>query len=347
MGRREQEELAKAIVTHHIRCAHSVLKTTVNYFESQGIPRRTIYNIMKKYTTHLTTDFLPRSGRPSKISSKRLKSLIHAVENKTGVSQRRLGRRFRVHQSTISRVLKTRTSVRVLKRQTAPKYSNDDQERRAQLNCLKVYRLLKPTDNLIMDDEKYFTLTGDIVGNRSYYTSDPSTTPPTIKFKRRMKFEPKLLVWWAVSAKGRSSVYVHRSKAAVGTDTYLNECIKKRLVPFISKHHHGDSILFWPDLASAHYSKQVQVFLANQGIKCVKRSQNPPNVPQARPIETIWSLLEQKVYDRGWEAKNLDQLAKRIILKAKEIDQKIVTNMILSVRGNLLKMYQKGVYSIV
>lgn len=291
MGRREQEELAKAIVTHHVRCAHSVLKTTVNYFESQGIPRRTIYNIMKKYTTHLTTDFFPRSGRPSKISSKLLKSLVQAVENKTGVSQRRLGRRFGVHQSTISRVLKIRTSVRVLKRQTAP-YSSYDQERRAQLNSLKVYRLLKPTVNLIIDDEKYFTLTGDIVGNRSYYTSDPSTTPPTVKFKRRMKFEPKLLVRWAVSAKGRSSVYFHRSKGAVGTDTYLNECIRKRLVPFISKHHHGDSVLFWPDLASAHYSKQVQMFLANQGIKCIKRSQNPPNVPQARPIETVWSLLE-------------------------------------------------------
>ena len=116
---------------------------------------------------------------------------------------------------------------------------------------------------------------------------------------------------------------------------------------FIEKHHHGDSILFWPDLASAHYSKEVQAFLVNHGITCVKRSQNSPNVPQARPIETIWSLLEQKVYDQGWEARNLDELAKRITLKAKDIDQNVVTKMILTVRGNLLKMYRNGVYSIV
>ncbi|CAF1489393.1 unnamed protein product [Adineta ricciae] len=202
-----------------------------------------------------------------------------------------MGRQFRVHQSTIRRVLKTR-----------------------------------PEHQKTSSVEQFGTL-------------PPSQTD--------CQFEPKLLVWWALSAKGRSSVHVHRSKAAVGTDTYLNERIRKRLVPFISKHHHGDSILFWPDLASAHYFKRVQVFLTNQGIKCVKRSQNPPNVPHARPIETIWCLLEQKVYDRGWEAKNLDQLAKRIIWKAKEIDQKVVTNMILRVRGNLLRMYQKGVYSIV
>ena len=99
--------------------------------------------------------------------------------------------------------------MRVLKRKSAPKYLNEDQERRAQLNSLKLYRLLKSDINLIMADEKYFTLTGNMAGNRSYYTCDPSNTPPEIKFKRRMKFEPKLLVWWAVSAKGRSSVYAH------------------------------------------------------------------------------------------------------------------------------------------
>ena len=203
----------------------------------------------------------------------------------------------------------------VLKRKSASKCSNGDQERRAQLNSLKVYHLLTPDVNLIMDDENYFTLTGDITGDRSYYTSDPSTTPPEIKFKRRMKFEPKLLVWWAVSVKGRSSVYVHRSKTAVGTETYLHECIRKRLVPFINTNHNGDPVLFWSDLAGAHYS--------NHGIKYVKRSHNPPNVPQARPIETIWTLLEQKVYERGWEGKTLEQLAKRIVLKAKEIDQKL------------------------
>ena len=346
MYRREREELAKAVVTHHIHCAHSLTKNTVNHFASQGIPRRTVYNIIKKYTTHLTTQFLPKPGRPSKISEKQLKALVKAVDNKTGVSLRRLGRRFGVHYSTISRVLRSRTLVRVLKRKSAPKYSNADQENRARTNSLKVYRLLKPDVELIMDDEKYFSLTGDVVGNRSYYTSDRSNAPPGIKFKRRMKFEPKLLVWWAISASGRSSVYVHRSKNAVDSNTYLHECIKKRLIPFIGRRHNSDRVLFWPDLASSHYSQQVQSFLANHGVKCVKRSQNPPNVPQARPIETVWSLLEQKVYEGGWEAKNLEELAKRIKLKAKSIDQKVVTRMILRVRSDLLKMHRHGVYSV-
>ena len=49
------------------------------------------------------------------------------------------------------------------------------------------------------------------------------------------------------------------------------------------------------------------------------------NVPQTRPIETVWSLLEQKVYEDTWEAKNLEQLSRRIILKTKQLDQDLVT----------------------
>jgi hypothetical protein len=154
------------------------------------------------------------------------------------------------------------------------------------------------------------------------------------------------MVWMAVSQKGISNVYIHRSKAAVGTETYLNECIRKRLIPFINQFHPNDSILFWPDLATAHYAQEVQHCLADHGISYVQRGRNPPNVPQVRPIEKIWSLLGQKVYENNWEAQNLDQLARRISKKAKELDQKVVTHMILSVKKNLLKIYREGAYSI-
>jgi adenylate cyclase len=69
-------------------------------------------------------------------------------------------------------------------------------------------------------------------------------------------------------------------------------------------------------------------------------------VPQARPIETIWTLLKEKVYENNWEAQTLDQLARRIATKVKEVDQKVVTNMLLGVKRKLLKIYRKGVYSI-
>jgi hypothetical protein len=147
------------------------------------------------------------------------------------------------------------------------------------------------------------------------------------------------------ASKGVSDTYVHKSKQAIRQETYLTECINKRLLPFIDKYHQDGNYLFWPDLASAHYSNVVQERLNEKNVPFVPRSDNPPNVPQARPIETVWTLLEQKVYEGNWEAKNLDILAQRIKKKAKELDQKMLQTMVEGVRKKLRAMWRNGLYS--
>ena len=207
----------------------------------------------------------------------------------------------------------------------------ETKKRCAQLNCWELYKVLKPHVQLILDDETYFPLTGDLSCNRQYYTTDSFTASSEVKYKTKVKFKPKLLVLIAVSQKGVSSTYVHHSAIPVKKKIYLNECIRKQLLPFIKYHHKGDNTLFWRDLASLHYSKQIQDFLMAYQINFVQRQQNPPNVPQARPIETVSSLLEQKVYEGAWKVKNLNQFARRIILKAKQLDENVVIHMILGV----------------
>ena len=76
------------------------------------------------------------------------------------------------------------------------------------------------------------------------------------------------------------------------------------------------------------------------------KSNNPPNVPQARPIETLWSLLEQKIYARNWQAKNLDSLARRIKAKVKELDQKMLQAMVKTIRKQLRSTWRNDLYSV-
>lgn len=72
-----------------------------------------------------------------------------------------------------------------------------------------------------------------------------------------------------MSQKGISDVCIHRNKAALHTETYLNECIRKRLNLFINRFHSKDSILLWLDLATAHYAQEVKHYLADNGINYV------------------------------------------------------------------------------
>ena len=104
----------------------------------------------------------------------------------------------------ISRTLKKRTSVkRFFSKKSSPKYQDEKQKHRAQSNSCTLYKILKADVQLILDDEKYFSLNGDIACYHKYYTTDRS---PEVKFKTKMKFEPKLLVWMGVSQKGISSI---------------------------------------------------------------------------------------------------------------------------------------------
>ena len=58
----------------------------------------------------------------------------------------------------------------------------------------------------------------------------------------------------------------------------------------------------------------------NENVSYVGKDKNPPNVPQASPIENFWWCLVRKVYEDGWEAKTEAQLARRINTKIKEFD---------------------------
>ena len=67
--------------------------------------------------------------------------------------------------------------------------------------------------------------------------------------------------------------------------------------------------------------------MTEKNLPFVSRVDNPPNVPQARPIETVWTVLERKIYENNWEAKYIDHLVKRIKQKAKELDQEMLQGM--------------------
>jgi len=74
---------------------------------------------------------------------------------------------------------------------------------------------------------------------------------------------------------------------------------------------------------------------------------NPPNVPQARPIENFWANLDLKVYDKGWQAQTKMQLIRRIRNKLKDFDQKELQTLMKGVRQKLRKIADKGPYSVI
>ena len=126
MTRAEREALSRRVCNFYHDSANNQVKTTVNYFLKQNIPRRTVYFILKKHLLYEINHDRPRSGHPSEFSDQNLKAIVRSVNDRCSVSQRKIARRFQVHQSTISRNLRRRTSVVIRKRSHAPKMDSKD-----------------------------------------------------------------------------------------------------------------------------------------------------------------------------------------------------------------------------
>jgi hypothetical protein len=82
-------------------------------------------------------------------------------------------------------------------------------------------------------------------------------------------------VWIAISERGMSEPLIRFSgSCAINQFVYKDECLVKRLLPFIKKHHEDNKYIFWPDLASSHYAKSVLNWMKLKHQLCSKRNKS-------------------------------------------------------------------------
>lgn len=323
----KQEQQRKRVYEFYLANCSEGKTYTVNHFLAEKMPKRTIYDIITRAELDSGHQRVQGSGRPARIMTKtNVKRLKTLFDHKDSISQRQAANRFKCNQSHISKTLKKKTAIRARKKTTIPK-RNEQQRGVAQTKCARLHHNYGGRD-FIMDDESYFTLAhSSIGGNATFYTSNITETPATVKFSFKEKYQPKLLVWMCFSAKGFCRPFFMQSGGAVNQKIYLKKCIQDRLMPFITEHHSDGNYVFWPDLASSHYAKTVTSYFRDNGVHFVAKEDNPANLPECRPIEDFWSILKSMVYKDNWQAENLPQLRRRIEYCIKKLDPELIQRL--------------------
>lgn len=318
----------------------------ISHFKSENVPVSTIYRWIKRWESGISAENLPKTGRPPVLHVREQRNVAKFAQNKVGVSQRKLAIKYNVSRGCIRNILK-KHNIERFKRQKAPKYSQKQLEEIPK-KCRKLRKkYLTNGTSVVMDDEKYFTFTNDnMPGNDSYYTADKDSVPDSIKYKCKLKFEKKVLVWVVISEKGISKALIRDSSGpAISADVYQSQCLPIAR-QFIAEHHSDGNYIFWPDLASCHYARTTQNWLRQNNIKFVEKDSNPPNIPKARPIEDFWSILCRLVYRDGWEAKSTQQLKRRIQSQLKKMSLDVVQSMMSKVRSKVRKIEEEGPFAI-
>lgn len=313
------------------------------HFSAEGEPKKTIYRFINDAMNGVPLERKKGSGKKSLINTstnrKRLKKMF---DQKKGVSLRKAAKKIGCHHSYISKMLKgMKKPIRCYKRTKRPKRT-PFQMMVSRGKCGRMFKKYR-RDIFVMDDESYFTLANaTLSGNDTFYSSDRRLTPNDVFYWDKAKFDEKVLLWIAISARGIAKYYIMPSKQAINQTIYLDECIKKRLVPFIKEKHRRCRYVFWPDLASSHYANSVQNWLYENKIRFVPKYLNPANVPEVRPIEDFFAYLKRKVYRNGWCAKNVKQLEKRIIATLSTIDHKVVQKLMANTSKRLDRVRRFG-----
>ena len=287
---------------------------TYKHFQQMGISKTTLYRVMEKLDKGESLTREAGSGRKAKkMTPEDISKLKRYMKESIGASQRKAARKFGVSLSYINKILSTKTKLRYRHRKRVPA-ATEDQKIKQKTRCGKLRRsVMKPTGKtqIIMDDESYFPMKSHSQpGNAGFYTDDASGAGDGVRFATVAKFTPKVMVWVAFSEHGLSKPFIMES-GAMNAYIYRTQCLP-RLKEFVDANYRGKKVIFWPDLAPAHYQKDVIATLDEMKIPVVAKEDNPPAAPQIRPIERLWALLKSRVYAGGYEAETKKQLTKRI-----------------------------------
>ena len=348
MKKCERDELAKRVVHYYCDVVNRSSKLTWDHFKREGFNHKLIRRIISRFEKEgrVVTSCPP--GRSPIVSTPRTLRKVEALlEKNPEISVRDASAKLNISKSTYHYIKDKKLGIKSRKKEPIPKY-NGDQAERARKNCRKVYRRLSesPEAVLIMDDETYVMVDpANIPGNDWYSCRDKENIEPAIRFKPKEKFAQKYLVWQAIDQFGNvTPPFV--SKGTMNAQIYLENCLKQILLPFIQKNHPGKKIIFWPDLASCHYQREVVLWLRSNDINIIERSENPPNVPQARPIELFWSICKQKYKKRKSPVKNLRSFKMIWTGIAKKVALEHGQNLMSSMRSKILKIAKNGVFGV-
>ena len=168
------------------------------------------------------------------------------------------------------------------------------QAKRTKKNCRKI--LLKNPEKILLTNHKIYVLFDpkNLPGNQYYHGKD---CPIQCQIKEAEKHYERFFIWQCLNLE----VCVSDSIIA-GTVTgkvYLQECLKKKLIPFIRKHRKIEKKTSyfgwtWHGMASSHYCKDFIEWLESINIQLIAKKDNAPKVCSTRPIERFWALRKGK-----------------------------------------------------
>lgn len=330
----QQEKNRQTIICKYVENPNLTYKKIAQVV---GVSISTVKRTIKRYKEAKPLSRTPGSGRskgPRNLTAAR--KVKQLFTRNPGTSIRDAAEKAATSTSFVQRTKKF-YNLRSYKVQVVPDRS-EEKELEAQRRARKLYRrYLTKFDCVVMDDETYCKADFKQLPGHEYYTaSKKGGVSPKFTTQQHTKFPKKYMVWQAICKCGlRSKEFV--TDHTINSEIYIRECLERRLLPFIRQHQ--GSVLFWPDLATAHYSKTTMEWYQANNVTVVPRDANPPNCPELRPIERYWALMKRTLKRTKQVAPNKEIFRNKWRRGYATVDETMVKNLMKGLNKKVRKFF--------
>ncbi|KAK3560030.1 hypothetical protein QTP86_033826, partial [Hemibagrus guttatus] len=313
---------------------HQAGKTESAIGKQLGVKKSTVGAIIRKWKTYKTTDNLPRSGAPRKISPRGVKMITRMVSKNSRTTRgdlvndlQRAG--TKVTKATISNTLHHQ-GLKSCSARRVPLLKPVHVRARLKFAREHLDDPEEDWENVIWSDETKIELFGKNstchVWRRKNAELHPKNTIPTVKHGGG-----NIMLWGCFSAKGPGRLI--RVKERMNGAMY-HEILIKNLLPSARALKMNRGWVFQHDNDPKHTTRAMKEWLRKKHFKVLEW---PSQSPDLNPIENLWRELKIRVAQR--QPQNITAL--------EEICMEEWAKLPATVCKNLVATYRKRLTSVI
>ncbi|XP_057673496.1 ras-related protein Rab-40C isoform X1 [Corythoichthys intestinalis] len=313
---------------------HQAGKTEYAIGKTLGVMKSTVGAFIRKWKTYKTTDNLPRSGAPCKISPHGVKMITRTVSKNPRTTQGDLVNDLQragttVTKATISNTLR-RQGLKSCTARRVPLLKKVNVHARLRFAREHLDDPEEDWENMLWSDETRIELFGRNTGSRVWKRKNTElhlkNTIPTVKHGGG-----NIMLWGCFSAKGPGRLICVKERI---NGTMYREILSENLFPSAWALKMRRGWVFQHDNDPKHTARATKEWLRKKHIKVLEW---PSQSPDLNPIENLWREL--KVYVAQRQPQNITAL--------EEICMEEWAKIPATVCEKLVKSYRKRLASVI
>lgn len=302
-----------------------------------GLKRRFVYYNIAKLQETGSVENRYQSGRPRTARTKRMVRIVKArISRNPQRSTRKLGRDLQISKSSIHRILRDDCQFKAYhKRKVHGLTSKQKDARRLRCKALLARFDDKSVENIIFSDEKLFVVQqshnskNDIV-----YALSIDDIPENIRTVQRFQNTSSVMVWAALSKKGKFPLVFIEKGVKINANYYQSEILERQLLANVGAIHPDGNWVFQQDSAPAHMAKATQAWCRANCPAFISTQEWPSSSPDLNPLDfSIWGLLEARVNVK--QHHSIESLKRKLIKEWNDLSMNYVRDSINSWRERL------------